>query len=70
MLRKGNRYIQVKVSAMAYDYLKKYSAMFGTSISNFCSDAVTQRIINNGALSEHEIKKQSDFINSTYKEKI
>lgn len=68
-LGKNNRYIQVKVSSLTYDYLKQFSKMFGTSISNFCSDAVTEKIIRQGALSESEIKKEAGFINSTYEEK-
>lgn len=68
MLGKGNRYIQVKVNSLSYEYLKKYSAMFGVSISQFCSDAVTQRIIDNGALKPRDINKQAAFINATYKE--
>lgn len=71
MLGKGNRYIQVKVSAMTYEYLKKYSSMFGCSISNYCSDAVTSRIIASGALTPQnldKLSKEAAFINATYKE--
>lgn len=43
-----NKLIQVKVSKLAYEYLKKYSHMFGCSISRFCEMAINEKIIKNG----------------------
>ena len=43
-----NKLIQVKVSKLTYEYLKKYSKLFGISISRFCEMAINDKIIKNG----------------------
>lgn len=45
MISRDNKMIQVKVSKLTYNYLKKYSDLFGISISSYCNDAIVSRII-------------------------
>lgn len=71
MISKENRMIQVKVSKLTYQYLKKYCELFGVSISNYANEAITSRIIQSGALMPDNMKhleKESNFIKQTYKE--
>lgn len=49
-----NKLIQVKVSLLSYEYLKKYSEMFGVSISRFCEMAINEKIIKNGVFKDEE----------------
>lgn len=49
-ISKNNKLIQVKVSKLAYEYLKKYSVMFNVSISKFCEMAINDSIIKKGDL--------------------
>lgn len=48
MISSKNKLIQVKVSKLAYEYLKKYSEMFHVSISHFCEIAINDAIIKRG----------------------
>lgn len=48
MISENNKLIQVKISKLAYTYLKKYSDMFNVSISKFCEIAINDRIIKLG----------------------
>lgn len=43
-----NKLIQVKISNLAYDYLKKYSSLFDVSISRFAETAINERIVHLG----------------------
>lgn len=49
-----NKLIQVKVTKLVYEYLKKYSDMFGVSISRFCEMAIQEKIIKNGGFNNNE----------------
>lgn len=51
-----NKLVQVKVTRLAYEYMKKYSEMFGTSISRFAEMAINEKIIKNGELNISEVK--------------
>ena len=48
MISKDNKLIQVKVSKLAYEFLKKYSELFNISISKFCEMAINDSIIKKG----------------------
>lgn len=50
MVSKDNKLIQVKVSKLAYQFMKKYSDMFSVSISRFCEIAINDKIIRIGEL--------------------
>ena len=69
LISSSNKMIQVKVSKLTYQYLKKYSEMFGVSISNYANEAITSRIISSGALVPENMAKlneEANFINKTY----
>lgn len=71
MISSNNKMIQVKVSKLTYQYLKKYSEIFGVSISNYANEAITSRIIASGALvpeNMEKLRKEAKFISLTYKE--
>lgn len=42
--------IQVKVSKLAHEFLKKYSDMFDVSISRFCEMAINDKICKIGEI--------------------
>lgn len=50
MISDKNKLIQVKVSKLSYEYLKKYSSMFGISISRFCEMAINDKICKIGEI--------------------
>lgn len=52
MISRKNKLIQVKVSLLAYEFLKKYSNMFNVSISRFCEMAINDKIIKIGELKD------------------
>lgn len=43
-ISENNKLIQVKISKLAYKFIKKYSEMFGVSISRFCEMAINDKI--------------------------
>lgn len=45
MISKDKRMIQVVISNLTYEYLKKYSELFGVSISSYCNSAISEKII-------------------------
>lgn len=45
-----NRLIQVKVSGFAYEYIRKYSEIFHSSISKFCECAINEKILSLGGV--------------------
>lgn len=45
-----NKLIQVKVSILAYEFIKKYSFIFDVSISRFCEMAINDKICKIGEL--------------------
>lgn len=47
---KENKLIQVKISKLAYQFIKKYSDMFDISLSKFCEIAINEKIIKIGDL--------------------
>ena len=47
---KENKLIQVKISKLAYQFIKKYSDMFNISLSKFCEMAINDQIIRIGEL--------------------
>lgn len=50
-----NKLIQVKISNLAYEYLKKYSSLFDVSISRFAEIAINERIVHFGGF--EDVKK-------------
>ena len=77
MLSKNNKMINVKVSKDTFDFIKTFSRKYGTSISSFCQDCITQYILFHDKESRKEkycssdfyYKKLSNFINRTYDER-
>lgn len=62
MIKSDNVLVQVKISKVAYQYIKKYCEFFGGSLSQFCADAINRKIIEKGVYfdSQNETKtKQS-----------
>lgn len=49
-----NRLVQVKVTNLAYEYMKKYSELFGVSISRFAEMAIQEKIIKNGGFKSED----------------
>lgn len=45
MIGNNSKLVQVKISKVAYEYIKKYCKLFGGSLSLFCSDAINRKII-------------------------
>ena len=45
MIGKDKRIVQVVISKLTYEYLKKYSELFGVSISSYCNSAINEKII-------------------------
>lgn len=50
MISENNKLIQVKISKLAYNFIKKYSEMFGVSISRFCEMAINDKICKIGEI--------------------
>lgn len=48
-----NKLVQVKVTKLVYEYMKKYSQLFGTSISRFAEMAINEKIIKQGGFDEN-----------------
>ena len=65
----NGKFIVLNDLQVAREYLKKYSDMFGVSISNYANEAITSRIIASGALVPENMAKlneEANFINKTY----
>lgn len=45
MIGKDSKLVQVVISQVAYNYIKKYCKLFGGSLSHFCADAINKKII-------------------------
>lgn len=56
MIGKDSKLVQVKISKVAYEYIKKYCELFGGSLSFFCADAINRKIIGKEFLNEFEKK--------------
>lgn len=50
MISSRNRLVQVKISAFAYEFIRKYSEIFNGSISKFCENAINEKILSIGGL--------------------
>lgn len=59
MISSRNKLVQVKISKVAYEYIKRYCEVFGGTMSQYCAIAIQNQILLGVKRNETQTKKNT-----------